>query len=264
MSLNLNLTQTPSNANAIEVPINDATGELDAALTDILTTDITSSNADTLTNDEFRRYQFQQIDPDGVDPATGPITLTVPAIKRGSFGVFNNTAFTVTVTISGQSKTAPVIPAGEHWLLMCDGTDVWPQDDATADGLLVKRTVRATYDFAAEGGAVSTIGLGVTLPDNAIITRSWYEVITTLTSSGDNATIAIGLPTDDVGGIVAAIAIDAPGDPWDIGLHETIQTGMVSNFTTKTTAAREISIDIAVEAVTAGKFIVFCEYVVTE
>lgn len=135
-----------------------------------------------------------------------------------------------------------------------------------ADGLVNKQVARATYDFSVHGGAISTIGLGVTLPDNAIITRSWYEVITTLTSTTgpDDATVAIGLPTDDVGGIVAAIAINDVGNPWDAGLHEGIQDGTVAAFSVKTTAAREISVDIAVDPVTAGKFIVFCEYVVTE
>ena len=127
-----------------------------------------------------------------------------------------------------------------------------------------KRIVRATYDFAEHGGAISTIGLGETLPDNAIVTRSWYEVITTLTSAGDNATVSIDIPTDDVAGILAAIAIDDGTNPWDAGLFEGIQDGTVANFSTKTTAARELSITIAVEAVTAGKFVLFCEYVVSD
>lgn len=127
-----------------------------------------------------------------------------------------------------------------------------------------QRIARATYDFAEHGGAVSVIGLGVTLPDNAIVTRAWYEVITTLTSAGDNATVSIDIPTDDVAGIVAAIAIDDGTDPWDAGLFEAIQDGTVANFSTKTTAARELSITIGVEAVTAGKFILFAEYKVSD
>ena len=39
--------------------------------------------------------------------------------------------------------------------------------------------------------------------------------------------------------------------------------GTAANFSTKTTAARELSMTIAVEAVTAGKFILFAEYVVS-
>jgi len=63
--------------------------------------------------------------------------------------------------------------------------------DATSDALNVRRIARATYDFAVDGGAISTIGSGVTLPDNAIITKCWFDVSTTLTSATDAATIAI-------------------------------------------------------------------------
>lgn len=133
-----------------------------------------------------------------------------------------------------------------------------------ADGLNEKRVARATYDFAEHGGAISTIGLGVTLPDNAIVVRAFYEVLTTLTSAGDTATIAVTIPTDDVAGIVAATAINAGGNVWDAGHHEAIQTGTAATFSEKCTAARELSVTIAVQAVTAGKFILWCEYVISD
>ena len=132
------------------------------------------------------------------------------------------------------------------------------------DARQAKRIARATYDQAEHGGAISTIGLGVTLPDNAIVIRSWREVITTLTSAGDLAQISITIPTDDVDGILAAIAINDGTNPWDAGLHECIQDGTVANMSEKTTAPRELSITITVEAVTVGKFILFCEYVVSD
>lgn len=133
-----------------------------------------------------------------------------------------------------------------------------------ADGLNQKKIARATYDFDDDGGAVSTITLGTTLPNNALVTRSFYEVLTTLESSGDDATIALNITSDDVAGILAAIAITDGTDPWDAGNHEGIQTGTAANFATKTTAARLLSMTIAVEAVTAGKFILWCEYVVSD
>lgn len=134
------------------------------------------------------------------------------------------------------------------------------------DCLNAKRIARATYDFAEHGGAVGTIGLGVTLPDNAIVIRAWYEVITTCHSPAtpDAATISIDIPVDDVAGIVAAIAINDGTNPWDAGLFEAIQDGTVANFAVKTTAARELSITIAVEPLDAGKFVLFCEYVVSD
>jgi len=138
------------------------------------------------------------------------------------------------------------------------------QKAINADGLHSHRIARATYDFSEHGGAQGTIGLGVTLPDNAVVTRSYYEVLTTLTSSTDAATIAIDIPTDDVGGIVAAVAISDAGNPWDAGYHEGIQDGTVANFSNKCTAARELSVTIATEDVTAGKFILWAEYVVSD
>ena len=130
------------------------------------------------------------------------------------------------------------------------------------DGNTFKGVARATFDATA-GKAIASHGLGVTLPDNAIITRSWYEVITTFTSATDAATIALGIPTDDVAGIKAAIAISNGANPWDAGLVEGIQDGTAAAFTVKTTAARELTADVAVEALTAGVAILFCEYVIS-
>ena len=137
---------------------------------------------------------------------------------------------------------------------------------ASADGLHTKRIARATYSFAEHGGAVSTIGLGVTIPDNARVVRTWYEVITTLTSNSgtDGATVNLHIPTDDTDGLVAAVAIST-GTPWDAGLHDGIQTGTAATMSEKTTAARELSVTIGVEAIDAAGIVVFfCEYVVIE
>ena len=130
-----------------------------------------------------------------------------------------------------------------------------------ADGLVFKGLARATFDATA-GKTIASHGLSVILPDNAIITRSWYEVIVTFTSSGDNATLAISIPVDDVAGIVAAVAIGT-GTPWDAGYREGIQDGTAAAFSVKTTAARELTIDVAVEALTAGVLVLFCEYVIS-
>jgi hypothetical protein len=135
--------------------------------------------------------------------------------------------------------------------------------NAGADGLVMKGLARATFD-ATGGKAIASYGLGVILPDNAIITRSWYDVITTFTSAGaDAGTIALSIPTNDVAGIVAATAISAGGNIWDAGLHEGIQDGAATNMSVKTTAARELTADVAVQDLTAGKLVLFCEYVIS-
>lgn len=132
MSNNLVKTTVAASQNQKEVTINDADGILDAAITEDLAVAITSSNARTLNTTEFTQNFFFIVDEDGGDPADAAITLTVPAVKRGTFQVLNNTAFDVTVEINSQPVTAPVIAAGEVAQLTCDGTNV--RQPASAGG----------------------------------------------------------------------------------------------------------------------------------
>lgn len=132
------------------------------------------------------------------------------------------------------------------------------------DGLHAKRIARATYDFADNEGAVGSFGLGVSLPENAIITRSWYTVLTSLESADSTATVALSIPEDEAVEIVAAKAINAEGTIWAAGHHDGIQTGTAATFSAQTTAARELTLTIGEQALTAGKLILFCEYVVLE
>lgn len=157
-----------------------------------------------------------------------------------------------TASAAGDQVSAYILPEPDPTL--ANGTD-----GRQRTGLL-----RFTYDFAEHGGAISTITLAETLPDNAIVTRSYYDVITTLTSATDAATVALGIATDDAAGIKAAVAISDGSNPWDAGYHEGIQTGAASAFSEKTTGERAIEVTIAVEAVTAGKFVGFLEYVISD
>jgi hypothetical protein len=121
---------------------------------------------------------------------------------------------------------------------------------------------RYELDFDTDGGAIGDITLrGPQIPDNSRVLRGFYEVTTTFTSSTDAATIAIGIPTDDAAGIVAATAISAGGNVWDAGIHETIQTGTTANASEKTTAARAPVATVAVEALTAGSLELFLQVV---
>lgn len=137
-------------------------------------------------------------------------------------------------------------------------------DPSTEDALGVKRVAHATFD-ATGGLAVGAHLFGPELPDNATLLRTWYEVITTFTSAADGATVALGIDTDDAGGIVAAVAISDGGNPWDAGLHEGIQDGTVANASAKTAAAgRQFVADVGVEPLTAGKLRLYAEYFVSE
>ena len=130
--------------------------------------------------------------------------------------------------------------------------------------LNAQRIAVAEYDFASDGGSVSSIGSGVTIPDNAVVTKCWYDVVTTATSSGDTATMAINLPTD--GDLQAAVGIGT-GTPYDVGFNLCDTKGGddedVSKYI-KTTGAREITFVIASEDFESGKFKLYVEYVVSE
>jgi hypothetical protein len=126
MSNNLALPQLATAQQEKEATINDQSGGLDAALTEVVSVPIDDTNAATLTNDQFRRHFFFYLAP-GSPPPDATVILAVPAIKRGAFKVRNNTAQTLIVTVAGQSLEAPAIAAGEAALLSCDGNDVQPE-----------------------------------------------------------------------------------------------------------------------------------------
>lgn len=185
-------------------------------------------------------------------------TAANPTLEAGELGYISDTN-TLKIgdgTTAYTSLAALVVSAGAINEAMLSNYGV--------DGLHTKRIARATYDFDVLGGEEGDIGLCVTLPANAIITRSWYTVLTTFTSADDSATVAISIPTDDVAGIVGAVAIGTEGNAWDEGHHEGIQTGTVANFSEQTTAARELTLTVGVQDLTAGKLILFCEYVICE
>ena len=134
-------------------------------------------------------------------------------------------------------------------------------DSDGVGGLFVRKVALAVYDFSVDGGAIGAIVLAdaATLPDNAVVTGLSYDVLTTLTSSGDNATLAVTLPTD--GAISTAIAIDDVSDPWDAGAH---LGSDITPLAKKTTDARAIGVTVAVEAITAGKVVFAVEYFVSQ
>ena len=113
------------------------------------------------------------------------------------------------------------------------------------------------YDFSVDGGGVGNYTVGY-LPDNCIITRAWYEVLTQPTSDG-SATIAMGVGTDDATGILTGTAYD--NAIFNTGVHDGTPDGTAANFTTKTTAARSVLLIVAGAALTAGKIRMWWEYV---
>jgi hypothetical protein len=138
--------------------------------------------------------------------------------------------------------------------------------DNVVDGIFIPGIekvglIRAVYDFAVDGGVAGAIGTGTYIPYGGVITRSYYQVVTQPDSAGGTATVAIGYPTDDATGIKAAI--DEDDATWAVGWHNGIQDGTLANFSEDATDNREITITIANENLTAGKFVVYCEYIIS-
>lgn len=123
MSANLNLSQVAANQNQKEVTINDATGQIDAAITEQRSDALSGASPTiTLTSPQFRAA-ILFILTTGTTPS-GTATLTCPAIKRGFFRVRNDSSIPIDVGISGQPVTKPRVYAGTSKTLYCDGTNV--------------------------------------------------------------------------------------------------------------------------------------------
>lgn len=119
---------------------------------------------------------------------------------------------------------------------------------------------RGDYDFAVDGGAVSTIPLigGTLIPLGATILYGWIEVVTALTSGG-SATAAIQV--EGAGDIVPAQVLAT----WTTGRKKIVpclgaSAVLAAATDVRLTADRDISLVIAVAALTAGKFSVILEY----
>lgn len=148
------------------------------------------------------------------------------------------------------------------------------------NGLAVRHIASAVFDPSADTTLRPTgaYGLGVYIPTKAIVTKVWIDVITTFTSAGaDAGTIAVHLQSAN--DVVAAIAISDASNVWDAGVRgskigvvaisgdaETALVATAANAANmlKMTAEREITVTVATQALTAGKAVVFVEYVLSE
>ena len=93
----------------------------------------------------------------------------------GKYWVANNPNSEITDTKAQKiaELSASTISVAELNLL--DASNTEPSDGPFS----LARWAKAEYDFAVDGGAVSAIGLGVTIPDNSIILDGFVEILTT-------------------------------------------------------------------------------------
>lgn len=151
-------------------------------------------------------------------------------------------------------------------------------------GTVIPELAVATFDTAANdssGVANTTVaahGLSVYLPTKAIIISAWTDVVTTFTSATSAATIA--LMANGAGDLVAGIAINSGSTRWNAGLggclpgaaaeatvsgdSAILAAARFAGSLIKTTAVREITATVGVEALTAGKMNIYVEYVLSD
>lgn len=115
----------------------------------------------------------------------------------------------------------------------------------------------AEYDFAVDGGAVGSINtrggaatLGGVVPAGSVVTGGYIEVDTPVTSGG---AATLGVTVEAASDTQAAVVIT--GAPWSTAGRKNIAFGGV-----KTTASRTPKVEVAVAALTAGKFRVVLFY----
>jgi len=125
-----------------------------------------------------------------------------------------------------------------------------------------KKIERGLYDFSVQGGAISSVygvrlsrdsGASVVFPDNAIIKHCWLDVITVPDSAADGTTISLGIASKV--DIVTAIAEASVVNTQNLIPLNTAATSV------KLAADNALKAYVIGEALTSGKFYVYCEYV---
>jgi hypothetical protein len=173
----------------------------------------------------------------------------------------------VTKHVSGQVVGVAREPSTEagsiiRAYLYASGTgEAEAEGDSAVDGLSEMGTARATFNPSLTAGmrTIAAHGLGVTIPNKAIVVGGFIQVNTTFTSATDAGTIAISI--QGANDIVLAIAISNGGNPWDAGLHAIIpKTNTPESTGIALTADREITATVAVEALLTGKATIFLYY----
>jgi len=143
-----------------------------------------------------------------------------------------------------------------------------------SNGLVVPRRVRAEFDYTDQPlDGAATLLPSALIPDNAIIVNAFLDVTETFTSDDttpDTTTIGIGVETvtADSEDLINAVSI-ADATDWDAGIKQLTPTVATVSEYIKTTAARNITVNVvnaagATEGLTAGHFVLFLDYVVSE
>jgi hypothetical protein len=120
---NLDIEHLQPNSDQPEVVVNTALDAIDAKITGTVPITIGATNIATLTQDEQAAGSIFVLTNASPGPS-GAITVNFAPFGMGLFSVFNDTAFTATLRISGQSITPPTLLTNTRGIFQCDGDDV--------------------------------------------------------------------------------------------------------------------------------------------
>jgi hypothetical protein len=122
---------------------------------------------------------------------------------------------------------------------------------ARIEGTAKLKTYSGEYDFAVDGGAISTITLRSNdgpIPSGAVILGGYLEIDTGFTTG--TAAVA-GLQVEAANDIVASTLVS--GAPYSTTGRKTIIPVFTGATTVKTTASRAPAMVVATGTITAGK-----------
>ena len=122
------------------------------------------------------------------------------------------------------------------------------------EGIFTRQLAKAVYDFASDTGTVAAHKLGVTLPANSVVTAVHTHVLTAPTSGG-SATIEI------LAGSTSLVAATAIADVTGAATQTLAGTSVTS---IAVSSASELTLTVAVAALTAGKVVIVVDFYTTE
>jgi hypothetical protein len=132
-----------------------------------------------------------------------------------------------------------------------------------AKGVSIKKLVSIPFLYSDQSGS-GAFDTAVTIPDNCIVTRVWYDVVATFGGDGDDSS-TLAISVEGANDIVSALAINDGTNIWDAGLHDAIPQGDDPSTFVKTSAARNVTVTVAINATDAaldqGSMMIFMEYV---
>ena len=236
------------------------------------------SNIETIDSTEIGALAVTTAKIDDLAVTNAKVATGLDAVKIGA-GAVSNTEFSyldgVTSAIQTQFTGKQTTTLADGKVLVGNGsnvaTAVTPSGDASVSNAGVisinaRKMLSATVGFAALNTATSGVAalFGTALPDNAVVVRSFYDVVTTFAGNGDDGSLIKFGIEDQSADVKASVAISNGANAFDAGLHEGLQVNTAASMV-KLSAARQLAVTWTAggtdTALTAGSMVVFLEYV---